>query len=89
MRSVHSRDTKSIIPFFKGLVKKSDYRVGGLPVVCFTFREVQSLTALVQWWSFRRITSPAHLILLNLAYTAASLIFDCWRRVKLRIPTLT
>ncbi|EYC16500.1 hypothetical protein Y032_0033g2695 [Ancylostoma ceylanicum] len=58
-------------------VKKSDHRVGGLPVVRFAFRGVQSLTALIQRWSFNRITGSAHLILLNLAYTAASPIFDC------------
>ncbi|EYC00699.1 hypothetical protein Y032_0113g357 [Ancylostoma ceylanicum] len=67
----------------KDFVKKSDHRVGGLPVVRFTFRGVQSLTALVQRWSFWRITCPAHLILLGLAYTAASLIFDCRRRVEM------
>ncbi|EYB90844.1 hypothetical protein Y032_0213g2286 [Ancylostoma ceylanicum] len=77
MRSVRSRDTESFYPSLKDFVKKSDHRDGGLPVGCVTFREVQSLTALVQRWSFRRITCPAHLILLNLAYTAASLIFDC------------
>ncbi|KIH66248.1 hypothetical protein ANCDUO_03425 [Ancylostoma duodenale] len=48
-------------------VKKSDYRVGGLPVVRLTFRGDQSLTALVQRWLLRCITCPAHLILLNLS----------------------
>ncbi|KIH45838.1 hypothetical protein ANCDUO_24116 [Ancylostoma duodenale] len=48
-------------------VKKSDHRIGGLPVVRLTFRGVQPLTALVQRRSLRSITCPAHLILLNLA----------------------
>ncbi|KIH59486.1 hypothetical protein ANCDUO_10276 [Ancylostoma duodenale] len=49
------------------IVKKSNHRVGGLPIVRLTFRGVQSLTALVQRLSLRRIKSPSHLILLNLA----------------------
>ncbi|KIH45611.1 hypothetical protein ANCDUO_24348 [Ancylostoma duodenale] len=48
-------------------VKKSDNRVGGLPVVRLTSRGVQPLTALVQRLSLKRTTCPAHLILLNMA----------------------
>ncbi|KIH44587.1 hypothetical protein ANCDUO_25387 [Ancylostoma duodenale] len=40
-------------------MKKSDHRVGVLPVVRLTFRGAQSLTALVQRLSLRRITCPA------------------------------
>ncbi|KIH55593.1 hypothetical protein ANCDUO_14246, partial [Ancylostoma duodenale] len=48
-------------------VKKSDHRVGGLPVVRLTSRGVQSRTALVQRWSLRRITCPAYLIQLGVS----------------------
>ncbi|EYC39888.1 hypothetical protein Y032_0637g952 [Ancylostoma ceylanicum] len=72
------RDTRrATYRSLKDFVKKSDHRLGGLPVVRFTFCGVLSLTALVQRWSFKRITYPAHLISLNLAFTAASLIFYC------------
>ncbi|KIH54552.1 hypothetical protein ANCDUO_15302 [Ancylostoma duodenale] len=57
----------TLITLTPDFVKKSEHRVGGLPVVRLMSRGVQSLTALVQRWSLRRITCPAHLILLNLA----------------------
>ncbi|EYC16407.1 hypothetical protein Y032_0033g2639 [Ancylostoma ceylanicum] len=60
----------------KDLVKKSDHWVGDPPILLFTLRGVQPLKAVVQWWSFRRITCLAQPILLNLGYTAASLIVD-------------
>ncbi|KAK6763582.1 hypothetical protein RB195_024052 [Necator americanus] len=60
----------------KDFVKKSNHRVGGLPVVRFISRGAQSLTALVQRLPLKRITYPAHLILLYLANATASLVVD-------------
>ena len=73
----------------KDFVKKSDHRVGGLPNPRLTSSGVQSVTARVHRLSSNRITCPAHLILLSLAYAAASLIFDLWRRVELLNPVFT
>lgn len=52
-------------------VDNSDYRTGGHSVVCLKLRGIQSLAVLVQRLSFRRITCPAHLSLLELALVAA------------------
>ncbi|KIH65732.1 hypothetical protein ANCDUO_03943 [Ancylostoma duodenale] len=66
-RILSVRGTRALYLSLKDLVKKSDDRVGGLPVVRLTFRGVQSLTALVQRLSLKRTTCPAHMALLNLA----------------------
>ncbi|KAK6752050.1 hypothetical protein RB195_003461 [Necator americanus] len=71
-----ARVKREIRYLVQDFVKKSDLRVGGLPVVRLISRGTQSLTALVQRLSLKRITCPAHLISLSLANAAASLIFD-------------
>ncbi|VDP08444.1 unnamed protein product [Heligmosomoides polygyrus] len=74
---------------FRALTKKSDQRVCGRPGVLLTSRGIQSVMALVQRVSAKRITWPAHLIFDNLAHATASLIFERRRSSELRRPSLT